>query len=93
MLRVARLDRGILYWREMGQVEEALADFDALLAEDPEYAAAMFNRALALQAMGRYSEALSSLEMYLKMPALNDSYRRHATRLVQTLQDLLAPQP
>lgn len=88
LLRVARLDRGILYWREMGQVKEALADFDALLAEDAEYAPAMLNRGLALQAMGQYEEALDSLERYLKMPALNESYRHHVTRLVYTLRDL-----
>ena len=44
-LRV-RLERGVLLFRELGRTDEALADFDALVEEDPIYAApALFNRA------------------------------------------------
>ncbi len=65
LLRAALLDRGILFWREMDRLPEALADFDTLLAADPAYSPALLNRGLAYHAAGRFPEALADLEAFL----------------------------
>lgn len=87
-LREARLDRGILFWREMGRIAEALADFDALLAADAAYAPALLNRGLALQAAGRYQEALADLEAYLALPGNDPAYALYAGRIALMLREL-----
>ncbi len=82
-----RLERGVLLFRELGRTEEALADFDALLAEDPDYAPALFNRALLAQQNGRYQDALNDLEAY---QALNPAqYQKETTHLITLLHALL----
>lgn len=87
-LRAARLDRGILFWREMGQIEEALADFEALLAADAAYGPALLNRGLALQAAGRYEEALADLEAYVVLPGSDPGYALYAGRIAHMLREL-----
>lgn len=87
-LREARLDRGILFWREMGRIEEALADFEALLAVDGTYGPALLNRGLALQAAGRYQEALADLEAYLMLPGNDPNYAVYAGRIAHILREL-----
>lgn len=87
-LREARLDRGILFWREMGRIDEALADFEALLAVDATYGPALLNRGLALQAAGRYQEALTDLEAYLALPENDPSYALYAGRIAYMLREL-----
>jgi len=89
-LREALLDRGILYLREFGKAEEALADFNLLLQEDPNYPAARFNRALALDALGEYRRALADLECYLKLPVDEPVYRQYAQRMIGSLQAIVA---
>ncbi|MCA9937320.1 MAG: hypothetical protein KC418_01660 [Anaerolineales bacterium] len=91
-LRAARLDRGILFWREMDRVPEALADFTALLAADPTYGPALLNRGLALQAAGRFAEALADLEAYGQMPARDPEYAVYAQRIARTLREVLSDQ-
>lgn len=82
-----RLERGVLLFRELGRIEEAQADFDALLAEDPEYAPALFNRALLAQQNGRYQDALRDLEAY---NTLNPTeYQKETAHLIRLLRDLL----
>src|SRR5262245_21076463 len=44
-----------------GQHREAIAHFDAAIAAEPQYAAAHYNRASALQALGRSRDALQSM--------------------------------
>ena len=92
-LREARLDRGILLYREMGLHEEALADFDALLDEDPNYGPALLNRAMVAQESGRYPQALADLEAYLALPASDDEYRRMAERTVVVLREIVDELP
>jgi tetratricopeptide (TPR) repeat protein len=89
-LRRARLDRGIVLYREMGHLEEAIADFDALLAEDPVYGPALLNRAMAAQQLGDYSGALADLEAYLKLPMEDEEYWDIATRTAALLRDISA---
>lgn len=63
-----RLERGVLLFRELGRTDEALADFNALVEEDPIYAApALFNRAMLAQQNGRYQDALHDLEAYMAL--------------------------
>ncbi len=89
-LREARLDRGIILYRELGRFDEAMADFDALLAEDPGYGPALLNRAMAAQEQALYPQALADLESYLSLPATDADYRRLAERTVQILRELVA---
>ena len=83
----ARLARAKLLWRELGRFEEALADIDALLDEDPTYGEALFNRALIAQENGRYQEALQDLEAYLQLSE-DIAYQNEATRLVAILREI-----
>jgi tetratricopeptide (TPR) repeat protein len=89
-LRQARLDRGIVLYREMGLLDEAMADFDALLAEDPSYSPALLNRAMVHQEKGQYSEALSDLELYLDLPAIDEDYGLIASRTAALLREIVA---
>ncbi len=92
-LRRARLDRGILLYREMGRPEEAMADFDALLAEDPEYGPALLNRAMLSQERGRYASALADLEAFLELPEQDRDYRLIAERTVVVLREIVDELP
>ena len=89
-LRQARLDRGIIYFREMGLLNEALADFDALLAEDPNYGPALLNRAMLEQERGQYRQALADLESYLALPDEDPEYVAVARRTAALLRELVA---
>lgn len=92
-LREARLDRGIILYRELGRFDEAMADFDALLSEDPDYGPALLNRAMAAQENANYTQALADLEVYLDLPAEDDEYRRLAERTAALLRDIVAEMP
>ena len=92
-LREARLDRGIILYRELGRFEEAMADFDALLTEDPGYGPALLNRAMAAQEQALYAQALADLQAYLALPTGDDQYRRLAERTAQLLREIVAEMP
>ena len=88
--RKARLDRGVLYWRELGQTKEALADFEALLQEDPAFTPALFNRAMTYQSCGRFPDAIRDLEQYLELAdPIEDDYYNTARRTLLLLRGLL----
>lgn len=89
-LRQALLDRGIVYFREMGRPDEALADFDALLEEDPHYGPALLNRAMLAQEQGHYDKALSDLETFLALPDEDPEYVAVARRTAVLLQELVS---
>jgi tetratricopeptide (TPR) repeat protein len=89
-LREARLDRGILLYRELGLLDEAKADFDALLDEDPAYGPALLNRALLAQERGQYALALADLDAYLLLPQEDEAYRRLAERTADVLREVVA---
>ena len=89
-LRQARLDRGILLYRELGKHDEARADFDALLDEDPAYGPALLNRALLAQEQGQYALALADLDAYLDLPQEDGEYRRLAERTATVLREVVA---
>ena len=89
-LREARLDRGIILYREMGLLDEARADFDALLEEDPAYGPALFNRALIAQERGSYATALADLDAYLVLPVEDEEYYHMARRTAELLRQIVA---
>jgi tetratricopeptide (TPR) repeat protein len=73
--------------RNTGRVEEALRDYDHVLALDPDYASAHASRGAALAALGRHEEALTALDRAL---LLNPAYtwalcRRAETHLVPSM--------
>lgn len=88
--RRARLDRAIILYREMGLYDEAEADLNALLAEDPAYGLALLNRAVLAQEKGDYSAALNDFHGYLALPDQDEEYRRIATRTVDLLNEIIA---
>lgn len=92
-LRQARLDRGIILYRELGQTDEALADFDALLAEDPKFAPALLNRAMLAQESGRYADSLSDLEAYLALSQEDKEYWAIASRTADLLREIVSDLP
>lgn len=87
-MRRARLARAIILYREMDRLQEAIADFDALLQEDARYGPALLNRAMAHQQAGNYRMALDDLQAYLQLPQI-DEYRDLALRLRGLLQDVV----
>jgi tetratricopeptide (TPR) repeat protein len=83
----ARLARAVLLWRELGRLNEALGDLNALIAANPTYAPALFNRAMVAQAGGRYRAALADLETYLTLP--DADYAGEARRMVALLREMV----
>lgn len=86
-LRKARLSRGVLLWRELDRPAEAIADFDFFLAADPVNGEALFNRAMARQALGQFNTALQDLEAYLELSP-DDEYRDVALRTAALLREI-----
>ena len=88
-LKQARLERAILLWRELDQGEEAIAELDDMLADNPADGQARFNRALAYQQSGRYHAALADIEQYLQLTETDEGYWDAAMRLQVLLSDLV----
>ena len=61
----AYLQRGVLYWRELNRASLAISDLNHALRLRPGWPEALFNRALAYTAMGRYNKAAVDLRAYL----------------------------
>lgn len=70
--------RGVLRWRELGEYEEAIKDFSTVLKLDPDWAEALFNRALAYKLGMQYDQAIADFERYLQEGA--DEFWLEATR-------------
>ncbi len=86
--REARLQRAVLLGRELGRTDEALAEFDALLADDGAYKSALLNRGLLLQDNGRFQAALADIEAYLQLPE-PDSFQEEAVRIADLLREII----
>ena len=84
-----RLERGILLFRELGQYDEALVDFNFLLEEGSDYSnLAILNRALLHQQKAQFEDALADLDTFLEQP--DDDYYAEAIRMREILQTLLS---
>jgi tetratricopeptide (TPR) repeat protein len=70
--------RGVLRWRELGEYEEAIRDFSTVLELRPDWADALFNRALAYKMSMRYEQAIADFEQYLEQGT--DEFWLEATR-------------
>ncbi len=88
-MTAARVARAVILWREMERLDEALADFNAILEEDPTHGPALLNRALVYQQTGAYQDALADVKRYLALPP-DPQYRDLAERLEPLLHELAA---
>lgn len=89
--RRALLERGVLLWRELGQPDQALADFNRLLEDDPQFAPALMNRGMVAQNAGRYREALADFEAFLELPGSEiEMYRLEVQRTIALLREMVA---
>jgi hypothetical protein len=61
----ARLERGMSHFR-LGEVQQALDDFNALIKKDPDAVEALRYRAMTLARLGKMPEALAELEKFQK---------------------------
>ena len=82
--------RAVLLWRELDRPEEAIEEFNALLADDPHCGPALFNRAMARQKLGHFQKSLTDFEAYLQLPEQQQYDQADAVRMVHLLRDLLA---
>lgn len=57
----ARLARGLLYWRELHQLQAAIADFTMVIETAPDRVEALFFRGMAYQGTGDYRAAVDDL--------------------------------
>jgi len=70
-----------------GDADEALKEFDALLATDPDYTAAYFMSAQTLTSAGRKAEAIERLKSGISCAARTGN--RHALSEMQAMLDEL----
>lgn len=70
-----------------GSVDAALAEFDAILANDPDYTAAYFMAAQTLSGAGRTAEAIERLKAGVSCAARTGN--RHAMSEMQAMLDEL----
>ncbi len=70
-----------------GDAEEALKEFDILLASDPDYTAAYFMSAQTLERIGRRNEAIERLKGGISCAARTGN--RHALSEMQAMLDEL----
>ena len=85
----ARVARAVLLYRELERPQEAIAEFDAILTDDPHCGPALFNRAMAMQKIGRFQDSLTDFEAFLQLPEQEPRDLEDATRMIPLLRDLL----
>ena len=61
----AYYNRGVLYWREIGNHYRAIQDLTRVLELDPDWAVAYFNRGMAHKLRNEPDKALADFERYL----------------------------
>jgi tetratricopeptide (TPR) repeat protein len=81
----------VIRYRELGEIDGAIAALSGLLQETPDDGAARFNRAMAYQEGGRYQEALADFRSYLQQAQPGERYYEAAQRMVVLLGDLAGP--
>lgn len=85
-LTQARLDLGILYWRELDRPQTAVEEFSHLLTSDADNEAARFNRAVAYQQLRDYEHALADFQAYLKI-GQHPQRREYAEKMVKEFEN------
>lgn len=71
---------------ESGHDLSALAELNRVLRERPGFPAALFNRGVVLQAIGRRTDAIADFRAYLKHAPPNDARADNARAALQQLQ-------
>ncbi len=84
--RQARLARGVLLSRELEQYDEALAEFNWLLAKNDDDGEVKLNRAMLYQQIGNFEAALADFEAYT---AQGGAYVDEVERTAVILRELL----
>ena len=79
----SRLSRLLI---ERGRYSEGLAVADAALARDPDFVLAAYNRALALQALGRVEEAVVGYERVLAIPGAPEEAKQDVQKKLNSLR-------
>jgi tetratricopeptide (TPR) repeat protein len=77
---------------ERGRLEEGLAEADAALRGDPNFVWALFNRALALEALGRIDEAAEGYGRVSALASAPEAARQDAERRLHGLRSHAAPE-
>ncbi len=80
----AYVDRGILYWRELGEPQKALCDFNTALATMPRLSEALINRGITYQQLGDDAAALADFRAYLEV-GTHLHWREYAQRMLVEL--------
>jgi tetratricopeptide (TPR) repeat protein len=86
----AHLQRGVLYWRELGEPTLAVQDLTRALELRPGWGEALFNRGLANQGTGNYRAAADDLAAYMALGEKN--WREHAARQLGLIRAVLDEQ-
>jgi tetratricopeptide (TPR) repeat protein len=86
----AYLQRGVLYWRELGEPALAVQDLTRALELRPGWGEALFNRGLANQGMGDYRAAADDLAAYMALGEM--AWREHAARQLGLIRAVLNEQ-
>jgi tetratricopeptide (TPR) repeat protein len=81
----AYYDRGLLYWRELGDPQRAVRDLTRFIELKPARAEAWFNRALAFQTLGDAPRAITDYEHYLAV-GRDPEWRAISQRRLQDLR-------
>jgi tetratricopeptide (TPR) repeat protein len=76
---------------EKGRFAEALGFAEAALSKDPKFVLAAYNRALALQMLGRVNEAIAAYEHVLAMPDAPEQAKLDVSRKLATLRGQAQP--
>jgi hypothetical protein len=74
---------------EQGRYEEGLAESESVLQREPDFLLAVFNRALALEALGRFEEARRGFEQVLILPDLPRGAKEDAERRLEVIRSHL----
>lgn len=85
-LAQARLDQGIIYWRELDHPRRAVIEFSRLLVRGTKQEATLFNRAVAYQQLGDYEHALADFRAYLKI-GQHSHHREYAEKMLMEFSD------
>lgn len=81
----AYMERGILYWREVGQPQRAIHDLTLAYDLDSSLIEARFNRGIAHQQLNETKEALVDFKAYLA-EGVHPYWREYAETMIRELE-------
>jgi tetratricopeptide (TPR) repeat protein len=86
MYAEAYFNRGSFYAKR-GEYEKAIADFDKATEINPQYYKAYFNKAVAIERVGRWTEAIEAYGGFLRhAPVQLAAQRKHAQERIDILK-------